>query len=464
MRRDDGATLEGDALRRMWEICFKQTSRGISVVDPETDAIVSLNPALAEMHGGTVGDFIGKPLRSLFTPASAVDIPDVVGNRRQEHLRLLRIRSPPPRRQRLPGPHRGDGRPRRGGRRPLPDRLVRRPQRAPGRRAPGRARPARLRGGLQRRPARGRDRRPRRRLPARQPEADPDRRLPGRRDGGHHLPGDHPSRRPRRRPRPGRRAAGRARRQLRDGEAVLHQGRPADLGAARGRDRPRRGRFAAPLHLPGAGHLRAQAARGAHLRTRQPRPDHLALQPASLRGGAAAGDPPLSRRRRERGAPADRPRPLQVRQRLRRPRRRRPADPPGRADARGADLGPRHRGADRRRRVRRHPPGHRPRPGAGGRRRAADGDLHHRDRALLHRQRRPLPAARRRARTPRPASAPSTGRCTGPRPRGATAWSSARSPSGGRSGEGSGGSRRGFFGVPRTSTQAAARVRANLRA
>ncbi len=77
MRRDDGATLEGDALRRMWEICFKQTSRGISVVDPETEAIVSLNPALAEMHRGTVGDFIGKPLRSLFTPGSAADIPDV---------------------------------------------------------------------------------------------------------------------------------------------------------------------------------------------------------------------------------------------------------------------------------------------------------------------------------------------------------------------------------------------------
>jgi diguanylate cyclase (GGDEF)-like protein/PAS domain S-box-containing protein len=77
MRRDGGASIEGDALRRMWEICFKRTSRGISVVDAETGAIVSLNPALAEMHGGTVGDFVGKPLRSLFTPESTGQMPDV---------------------------------------------------------------------------------------------------------------------------------------------------------------------------------------------------------------------------------------------------------------------------------------------------------------------------------------------------------------------------------------------------
>jgi diguanylate cyclase (GGDEF)-like protein/PAS domain S-box-containing protein len=96
MRRDGGAAIEGDALRRMWEICFKQTSRGITVVDAETEAIVSLNPSLAEMHGGTVGDFVGKPLRSLFTPESATLIPDVSGtvdentfvSYEAEHVRL----------------------------------------------------------------------------------------------------------------------------------------------------------------------------------------------------------------------------------------------------------------------------------------------------------------------------------------------------------------------------------------
>ncbi|HTR75590.1 MAG TPA: PAS domain S-box protein [Solirubrobacterales bacterium] len=77
MKRDGRAAIGGDVLRRRWEICFKQTSRGISVVDAGTGRIVSLNPALAEMHGGTVGDFVGKPLHSLFTPASATRIPDV---------------------------------------------------------------------------------------------------------------------------------------------------------------------------------------------------------------------------------------------------------------------------------------------------------------------------------------------------------------------------------------------------
>jgi diguanylate cyclase (GGDEF)-like protein/PAS domain S-box-containing protein len=74
--RDLGNETAGDALRRMWEICFKRTSRGITVVDAKTSTIVSLNPALAEMHGGTVGDFVGKPLRVLFTPESAERIPD----------------------------------------------------------------------------------------------------------------------------------------------------------------------------------------------------------------------------------------------------------------------------------------------------------------------------------------------------------------------------------------------------
>jgi diguanylate cyclase (GGDEF)-like protein/PAS domain S-box-containing protein len=76
VKRDVGDAVAGDALRRQWEICFKRTSRGISVVDAETDAIVSLNPALAEMHGGTVGDYVGKPLRTLFTPEWADRIPD----------------------------------------------------------------------------------------------------------------------------------------------------------------------------------------------------------------------------------------------------------------------------------------------------------------------------------------------------------------------------------------------------
>jgi diguanylate cyclase (GGDEF)-like protein/PAS domain S-box-containing protein len=77
LKRDIGNEIAGDTLRRMWEICFKRTSRGITVVDAKTGTIVSLNPALAEMHGGTVGDFVGKPLRALFAPDWEERIPDV---------------------------------------------------------------------------------------------------------------------------------------------------------------------------------------------------------------------------------------------------------------------------------------------------------------------------------------------------------------------------------------------------
>jgi diguanylate cyclase (GGDEF)-like protein/PAS domain S-box-containing protein len=77
VKRDVGEKIAGDMLRRQWEICFKRTSRGITVVESSTGTIVSLNPALAEMHGGTVGDFIGKPLSTLFTEDSAARIPDV---------------------------------------------------------------------------------------------------------------------------------------------------------------------------------------------------------------------------------------------------------------------------------------------------------------------------------------------------------------------------------------------------
>ena len=94
IRRDGGAAIEGDALRRMWEICFKQTSRGISVVDAETEAIVSLNPALAEMHGGTVGDFVGKPLRVALHRGVGAAHSRRLRDGRPEHPCLLRLRAP----------------------------------------------------------------------------------------------------------------------------------------------------------------------------------------------------------------------------------------------------------------------------------------------------------------------------------------------------------------------------------
>jgi diguanylate cyclase (GGDEF)-like protein/PAS domain S-box-containing protein len=96
LKHDIRDTLDSDVLRRQWEICFKRTSRGITVTDSATGTIVSLNPALAEMHGGTVGDFVGKPLTTLFTEEGAKLIPDVSSTIDQntfvsydsEHVRL----------------------------------------------------------------------------------------------------------------------------------------------------------------------------------------------------------------------------------------------------------------------------------------------------------------------------------------------------------------------------------------
>ncbi|HVW47065.1 MAG TPA: PAS domain S-box protein [Solirubrobacterales bacterium] len=76
VKRSAADTVAGDVLRRQWEICFKRTSRGITVSDERTGTILSLNPALAEMHGGTVGDFIGKPLTMLLTEESRGPVPD----------------------------------------------------------------------------------------------------------------------------------------------------------------------------------------------------------------------------------------------------------------------------------------------------------------------------------------------------------------------------------------------------
>ncbi|HYH61104.1 MAG TPA: EAL domain-containing protein [Solirubrobacterales bacterium] len=62
-------------LRQQWEKCFEHTRRGISITDPATGILTSVNPAFARMHGGVPPDFIGKPLASVFTPESATRIP-----------------------------------------------------------------------------------------------------------------------------------------------------------------------------------------------------------------------------------------------------------------------------------------------------------------------------------------------------------------------------------------------------
>src|SRR4051812_30991579 len=64
-----------DELLKQWELAFRMTTTGITITDPETGIVHSVNPAFAAMHGGEVEDFVGRPLTSVFTPAHAERIP-----------------------------------------------------------------------------------------------------------------------------------------------------------------------------------------------------------------------------------------------------------------------------------------------------------------------------------------------------------------------------------------------------
>ena len=146
-------------------------------------------------------------------------------------------------------------------------------------------------------------------------------------------------------------------------------------------DRPRRPREVVPGHRGDAPrrrgqprlharrdarHHRAARGRGASHLPRLPRQPDGHAQPRDVRRAARAlARPRAPGRSRRRGARA-RHRQLQARQRLARPRGRRPADPAGRAAPAGRDPRHRPRRALRRRRVP-DAPG-RPRPGVAGQR------------------------------------------------------------------------------------------------
>lgn len=76
--RDVSDRTASEELRRQWEMSFKATRRGIAIVDPNAGVLRAVNPALAEMHGGTAGDFVGRPLASLFTAESAERLPELI--------------------------------------------------------------------------------------------------------------------------------------------------------------------------------------------------------------------------------------------------------------------------------------------------------------------------------------------------------------------------------------------------
>ena len=140
VKRDVGDAVAGDTLRRQWEICFKRTSRGISVVDAEHRHDRLAQPgagrdarrhrrrlrrqtAAHPLHPGVGGADPRRP--------RTVDKNTFVSYD-SDHVRLDGSVFPVRAEVMAARDERGDG--------PVPDRLVRRPHRAPGGGAAGRAR------------------------------------------------------------------------------------------------------------------------------------------------------------------------------------------------------------------------------------------------------------------------------------------------------------------------------------
>jgi PAS domain S-box-containing protein len=72
---DYAPEIEPSELRTLWELSFERTTRGIAIIDPRSRNVVAVNPAFARMHGGEVGDFVGKPLDESLTAERAERLP-----------------------------------------------------------------------------------------------------------------------------------------------------------------------------------------------------------------------------------------------------------------------------------------------------------------------------------------------------------------------------------------------------
>jgi PAS domain S-box-containing protein len=73
-----GERQEAEAVRAQWEQTFSGSSRGISVTDPVSGIIQSVNPAFAAMHGGTVEDFVGRLAESLLSDEFQQQVPQLL--------------------------------------------------------------------------------------------------------------------------------------------------------------------------------------------------------------------------------------------------------------------------------------------------------------------------------------------------------------------------------------------------
>ncbi len=76
--RDITRRKRGEELARLWHLSWDASPRGMAIIEPDR-TLRAVNPAFAEMHGGTPEDFEGQPLVAVLTPEAA----DLVEHRAQ---------------------------------------------------------------------------------------------------------------------------------------------------------------------------------------------------------------------------------------------------------------------------------------------------------------------------------------------------------------------------------------------
>jgi PAS domain S-box-containing protein len=88
--------VEPSELQTLWSLSFEKSTRGIAIIEPGTRYVVAVNPAFAAMHGGSIGDFLGKPIDDSLTADGAARLPQLADrldrsgfiSLESDHLRL----------------------------------------------------------------------------------------------------------------------------------------------------------------------------------------------------------------------------------------------------------------------------------------------------------------------------------------------------------------------------------------
>ena len=67
--------VEPSDLQSLWALSYERTTRGIVIIEVATRNVVAVNPAFADMHGGKMAEFVGKPIDDSLLPENAAQLP-----------------------------------------------------------------------------------------------------------------------------------------------------------------------------------------------------------------------------------------------------------------------------------------------------------------------------------------------------------------------------------------------------